>query len=259
MITVDEAVPEMVRKAFKQARTERPGADVPDAARGRRRAGDRRATPLRVNVPVDPAPSDGQVQRAAEVLESATAPVVLAGPGVARDGAMDALVRFSERLQPARRHHVPRQGRLPRRPPERARDDRLHGARLRELRLRQGRRRRGRGLRPRRVRAGALEPRRGTRRSSTSTGRVAEVDEAYTLEVGVQGGIGESLGRDRRGSAGEPPTGTGSHRWSASLREELGIGRRGRRVPRCRPQRIVARRPRGARVGTTSCSATPAR
>ena len=81
--------------------------------------------PLRVNVPVDPAPAEAQIERAVEVLEAASAPVVLAGPGVARDGAMDALVRFSDRLHlPARRApHLPgpggRAGRAPlRHPPE---------------------------------------------------------------------------------------------------------------------------------------------
>jgi acetolactate synthase-1/2/3 large subunit len=100
MVTVPGSAPEMVRKAFKQAQTERPGAtfiilpeDVSElAAEG---------GPLAVNVPRDPAPSEEQVHRAAHVLETATHPVVLAGPGVARDGAVDALIRFSERL------HVP--------------------------------------------------------------------------------------------------------------------------------------------------------
>ncbi|MGH2595944.1 MAG: acetolactate synthase large subunit [Actinomycetota bacterium] len=97
MVTVPDAAPEMIRKAFKQAQTERPGAtfiilpeDVAElAAEGE---------PLTVNVPRDPAPSEDQVHRAAHVLETAVHPVVLAGPGVERDGAMDALIRFSERL-----------------------------------------------------------------------------------------------------------------------------------------------------------------
>ena len=87
----------MVRKAFKQARTERPGAtflilpeDVAEQTTDRR--------PLRVNVPVDPAPSEAQVARAAQLLGEAERAVVLAGPGVARDQAMEALVRFSEAL-----------------------------------------------------------------------------------------------------------------------------------------------------------------
>ena len=97
MVTVRDAAPEMVRKAFKQATTERPGAtfmilpeDVAERETG--------ATPLRVNTPVDPAPDENQVHRVAHVLASAKHPVVLAGPGVARDGATDALIRFAERL-----------------------------------------------------------------------------------------------------------------------------------------------------------------
>src|ERR671918_671378 len=64
MITVAEAVPEMVRKAFKQARTERPGAAVlivPEDVAEEPTDG----RPLRVNVPVDPAPAEAQVRRAA--------------------------------------------------------------------------------------------------------------------------------------------------------------------------------------------------
>jgi acetolactate synthase-1/2/3 large subunit len=97
MVTVRAAAPEMVRKAFKQAQTERPGATfivLPEDVAELEAEGE----PLTVNVPVDPAPSEAQVVRAAHVLERATSPVVLAGPGVARDGATDALIRFSERL-----------------------------------------------------------------------------------------------------------------------------------------------------------------
>jgi acetolactate synthase-1/2/3 large subunit len=93
------AVPEMVRKAFKLAQTERPGAvylavpedvealPVPEAAH-----------PLPVNMPRPDEPSATQIARVVEVLESATRPVVLAGHGAARAGAKDALIRFSERL-----------------------------------------------------------------------------------------------------------------------------------------------------------------
>ncbi|MEO8476560.1 MAG: acetolactate synthase large subunit [Actinomycetota bacterium] len=97
MITVRAAAPEMVRKAFKQATTERPGATfliVPEDVAERTGQGE----PLKVNTPVDPAPDIRQVQRAVDVLSAAANPVVLAGPGVARDHATDALLRFSERL-----------------------------------------------------------------------------------------------------------------------------------------------------------------
>ncbi len=97
MVTVRVAAPEMVRKAFKQATTEPPGATFivlpEDVAE---RATDARVLP--VNTPVDTSPDEDQVRRAAEVLASAKHPVVLAGPGVARDGAAEALIRFSERL-----------------------------------------------------------------------------------------------------------------------------------------------------------------
>jgi acetolactate synthase-1/2/3 large subunit len=97
MVTVRSAAPEMVRKAFKQAETERPGATfliLPEDVAERECQSD----PLPVNVPVDPAPAEAQVRRAALVLEQAENPVILAGPGVARDRATDALVRLSERL-----------------------------------------------------------------------------------------------------------------------------------------------------------------
>ncbi len=87
----------MVRKAFKQATTERPGSTfliVPEDVAELQTD----AAPLRVNTPVDPAPDDNQVHRAAHVLAAAKHPVVLAGPGVARDGATDALILFAERL-----------------------------------------------------------------------------------------------------------------------------------------------------------------
>jgi acetolactate synthase-1/2/3 large subunit len=97
MVTVRAAAPEMVRKAFKQAETERPGATfliLPEDVAEQACEGE----PLPVNVPVDPSPAKTQVARAAAVLGGAKNPVVLAGPGVARDGATDALIRFSERL-----------------------------------------------------------------------------------------------------------------------------------------------------------------
>jgi acetolactate synthase-1/2/3 large subunit len=98
MITLRDAAPEMVRKAFKQAQTERPGATfivVPEDVAERVT----NAAPLKVNVPRDPSPSDDQVHRAAHALAVARHPVVLAGAVVARDHAVDALRRFSERLR----------------------------------------------------------------------------------------------------------------------------------------------------------------
>jgi acetolactate synthase-1/2/3 large subunit len=101
-IKIPGAVPEMVRKAFKVAQTERPGScylglpqdleemSVPPSLR-----------PLLRSEVYDSAPSPSQVSRAAKVLEAAKSPIVLAGHGAARDNAQDALIRFSEQL------HIP--------------------------------------------------------------------------------------------------------------------------------------------------------
>ena len=98
LVTLPGSAPELIRKAFKQAQTERPGATfviLPEDVAERPAEGE----PLPVNVPRDPSPSVDQVHRAAHVLSHAKHPVVLAGAGVARDQAMASLLRFSERLQ----------------------------------------------------------------------------------------------------------------------------------------------------------------
>jgi acetolactate synthase-1/2/3 large subunit len=98
MVLTPGAVPEMVRKAFKLAQTERPGAvylAVPEDIEAMSAPG---MTPLNVNVPRPDVPSAQQVQRAAGVLGAARRPIVLAGHGAVRAGAAAALRRFSERL-----------------------------------------------------------------------------------------------------------------------------------------------------------------
>ncbi|WP_026404611.1 acetolactate synthase large subunit [Actinomadura rifamycini] len=94
-----EALPEMVRKAFKTAQTERPGAvylAIPeDVESARVPAG---LAPLPVNVVRPQEPSPSQVARAADVLALARRPIVLVGHGATRQGASAALVYLSERL-----------------------------------------------------------------------------------------------------------------------------------------------------------------
>jgi acetolactate synthase I/II/III large subunit len=94
-----QAIPEMFRKAFKVAESERPGAvylaipeniDVDDT--------DYDLTPLPRNVVRPNAPSPDQIERAAALLRDAKRPVVLAGHGAARGHATAALVRFAEAL-----------------------------------------------------------------------------------------------------------------------------------------------------------------
>src|ERR687897_2377444 len=101
-IKTPSAVPEMVRKAFKVAQTERPGScyiGFPQDLEEMSVSPSLR--PLLRSEVFDSAPSPSQVSRAAKVLEAAKSPIVLAGHGAARDNAQDALIRFSEHL------HIP--------------------------------------------------------------------------------------------------------------------------------------------------------
>jgi acetolactate synthase-1/2/3 large subunit len=94
-----DAIPEMLRKAFKLAQTERPGATylaVPQDVEAAQLT--HRLDPLPINVVRAEAPSRTQVQRAAALLSAAKQPVVLAGHGAARGHAGEALARFAHRL-----------------------------------------------------------------------------------------------------------------------------------------------------------------
>jgi acetolactate synthase I/II/III large subunit len=93
------AIPEMFRKAFKVAETERPAAvylAVPEHIDAD--TADYDLTPLPRNVVRAEAPAARQVQRAVDILRTAKRPVVLAGHGAARNDATAALVRFSDEL-----------------------------------------------------------------------------------------------------------------------------------------------------------------
>ena len=97
LMATPDAVPEMIRKAFKLAQTERPGAvylAVPEDVE--KAAAPEGARPLVVNTPRPDEPSASQLRRAADVLRAARNPIVLAGHGAARAGA-------SRRTAPLRR------------------------------------------------------------------------------------------------------------------------------------------------------------
>ena len=99
LVATREAPPEMIRKAFKLAQTERPGAvylAVPEDIESAVAPKD--ARPLEVNVPRPDEPSPSQVARAASILKAASNPIVLAGHGAARAAAGPALMRFAETL-----------------------------------------------------------------------------------------------------------------------------------------------------------------
>jgi acetolactate synthase-1/2/3 large subunit len=100
-IAVPEATPEVVRKAFRLARLEKPGAthielpeDVANAVVD--------SKPLEVRRTSYPKAQEASLRRAIELIKAAKAPIVLAGNGVARrqaagHAAVDALRRFVRR------------------------------------------------------------------------------------------------------------------------------------------------------------------
>ena len=93
-------VPEIVRKAFKVSQTEKPGAafiDFPENI-AEAEAGPNRK-PIKVQVAYVSSAPDAKIEQAAKVISEAKAPVILAGNGVIRQGAADALVSFAEVLR----------------------------------------------------------------------------------------------------------------------------------------------------------------
>jgi acetolactate synthase I/II/III large subunit len=90
-----EVIPEAVRKAFKVAQTEKPGAthlDLPEDVADAEAPQD--LEPLIRQQPFPTEPSDQQIERAAKIISEARDPIVLAGNGVARGRASEALRNF---------------------------------------------------------------------------------------------------------------------------------------------------------------------
>ena len=99
-----EVIPEAVRKAFKIAQTEKPGAthlELPEDVAEEQLGDASRLQPLFVQAPVMPEPSPAQVARAVRTISGAQRPVILAGNGVIRSRAHEAVREF------ARRVHIP--------------------------------------------------------------------------------------------------------------------------------------------------------
>jgi acetolactate synthase-1/2/3 large subunit len=96
-----EIVTEIVRKAFKVAQTEKPGAcfiDFPENIAEAEVAGKQ---PIEVQKPYTSAPPNFKIEQAARLISQAKCPIILAGNGVIRAGASESLVTFAEVL------HIP--------------------------------------------------------------------------------------------------------------------------------------------------------
>jgi acetolactate synthase-1/2/3 large subunit len=88
-----EIIPEVVRKAFKVAESEKPGSthlELPEDVM----AADVEAEPLPRRRPVEPEPGARELLKAADTIRNAINPVALAGNGVVRARAAPALREF---------------------------------------------------------------------------------------------------------------------------------------------------------------------
>jgi acetolactate synthase-1/2/3 large subunit len=94
-VSSPEIVPEVVRKAFNVAESEKPGSthlELPEDVMAR----DLDASPLPRHALVQSEPGLEQLQRAVEVIAEARHPIVLAGNGAIRNRAARALRAFAE-------------------------------------------------------------------------------------------------------------------------------------------------------------------
>ena len=93
-----EIIPEIIRKAFKVAQAEKPGGsfiDLPENIAGMSVGG---KEPLKVQSAKAPMPPEDKLQQAADIISSARFPLIMAGNGIVRGKANEALSRFSEKL-----------------------------------------------------------------------------------------------------------------------------------------------------------------
>ncbi len=239
LILTPAAIPEMVRKAFKLAQTERPGsvylgvpedvesATVPD-----------HLVPLDLNSPRTDEPSPAQIARAAAVLNASERPIILAGHGAARSGAADALVDFSELLSLPVATTFHGKGVFP--------DDHAHalgavgfmshdyvnfgfddadvivsvGYELQEFD-------------PVRINPG------GDKQIIHLSRVPAEVDARYVVEVGIQADISSTLGALGEATTRRFEQGTRGRKIQRLLADELAAGSADESFP-LKPQRVVA-------------------
>ena len=94
-----EIIPEVVRKAFKQAIAEKPGVSFIDFPENIAGADVEGKEPLRVQAAATPEPPEAKVAQAAEIISSARHPIIMAGNGIIRSRATEQLQAFAEKLQ----------------------------------------------------------------------------------------------------------------------------------------------------------------
>ena len=93
-----EIVPEVVRKAFKFAQAEKPGAAFIDFPENIADMDASNVEPLRVQSPETPTAPVGKCRQVAEIIGRAKNPMIIAGNGVIRNDAAETLVEFAEMI-----------------------------------------------------------------------------------------------------------------------------------------------------------------
>ncbi len=97
-IHAPEVIPEVVRKAFKVARAEKPGASFIDFPENIAAMSVQDKPPLKVQEPRPPVPPVEKLDQAAALITAASTPLIMAGNGVLRARATAALEAFAQRL-----------------------------------------------------------------------------------------------------------------------------------------------------------------
>ena len=94
-----ETIPEVVRKAFKQAIAEKPGVSFIDFPENIAGADVQGKQPLKVQAATTPEAAEAKIVQAADIISSAQHPIIMAGNGVIRSGGTAQLQAFAERLR----------------------------------------------------------------------------------------------------------------------------------------------------------------
>lgn len=93
-----EIIPEVVRKAFKVAQSAKSGAAFIEFPENIARIEDLAAKPIAPRLVTTPYPSEVRLDAVIKILNEAEFPLILAGNGLVRANACNALINFAERL-----------------------------------------------------------------------------------------------------------------------------------------------------------------
>jgi len=94
-----EIIPEIVRKAFKDAEAEKPGGSFISFPENiSKEPVDSAYQPLQVQSPVPSVAPQQKIEQAAEIISQSKMPIILAGNGVVRGHANKQLIAFAEKL-----------------------------------------------------------------------------------------------------------------------------------------------------------------